>query len=105
MGAIASRLADFVIVTSDNSRKEDTGEIIAEIVSGLDLEKSHAVIKDRREAITYAVTQARDDDILILAGKGHEKYEIDSEGKKPFDEAAIVRDAVIKYKVNKNREQ
>lgn len=105
MGAIASRLADFVIVTSDNSRKEDTGEIIAEIVSGLDLEKSHAVIKDRREAITYAVTEARDDDILILAGKGHEKYEIDSEGKKPFDEAAIVRDAVIKYKVNKNREQ
>lgn len=99
MGDIASRLADFVIVTSDNSRSEDADTIIAEIVSGLDLERSHAVIKNRREAIAYAVCEARDDDIIILAGKGHEKYEIDSNGKKPFDEAAIVREAVRKYKI------
>lgn len=98
MGAIASRLADFVIITSDNSRLEDPDEIIAEIVSGIDLEKSHAVIKSRREAIIYAVREARDDDIIILAGKGHEKYEIDSKGKRPFDEAAIVVEAVGKYK-------
>lgn len=101
MGAIASTLADFVIVTGDNSRTEDPDSIIKEIVSGLDLEKPHAVIRDRREAITYAVMEANDDDILILAGKGHEKYEIDQMGKRPFDEAAIVREAAKKYKNNK----
>lgn len=93
MGDIASRLADFVIVTSDNSRNEDAETIISEIVSGLDLEKPHAVIKDRREAIEYGVSCAREGDILLLAGKGHEKYEIDASGKHPFDEAAILRAA------------
>lgn len=94
MGDIASRLADFVIVTSDNSRNEDADAIIAEIVSGLDLEKPHAVIRDRREAIAYAALCARDGDILLLAGKGHEKYEIDANGKHPFDEAELLRAAV-----------
>jgi len=99
MGAIASRLADFVVITSDNSRLEDPSDIIAEIESGIDREKPHAVIKNRREAIIYAVREARRDDVLILAGKGHEKYEIDFNGRKPFDEAAIVKEAVRKYKM------
>lgn len=94
MGDIASRLADFVIVTSDNPRGEDAEAIIAEIVSGLDLERPHAVIKDRREAISYAVDCARKDDIVLLAGKGHEKYEIDARGRHPFDEAEILREAI-----------
>ena len=98
MGAIASRLADFVIITSDNPRSEDPDEIISEIMSGIDREKPHAVIKSRREAIIYAVSEARPGDIIILAGKGHEKYEIDRDGKKPFDEAVLVREAVHKYR-------
>ena len=97
MGAVASSLADFVIVTSDNSRLEDPDVIISEIASGLDLEKPHAVIKSRREAIIYAVSTARDGDIILLAGKGHEKYEIDKGGKRPFDETLIVRDAVGRF--------
>lgn len=97
MGAAASRLSDFVIVTSDNCRNEDPAEIIKEILLGIDTERPHAVICDRREAIEYAVREARAGDILILAGKGHEKYEIDSGGKKPFDECELVREAVRKF--------
>lgn len=91
MGAIASRLADFVIVTSDNSRGEDTNIIISEILLGIDREKPYKVIPDRRVAIEFAVSTASEGDVIILAGKGHEKYEITSKGKIPFDEAEIVR--------------
>lgn len=92
MGQIASRMADFVIVTSDNSRSEKAEDIISEILIGMDKEKPYAVIPDRREAIIYAVRYAKERDIILLAGKGHENYEIDSEGKKPFCEKEIVRD-------------
>lgn len=98
MGSVASRLADFVIITSDNPRFEAPLEIIREIISGIDKEKPHAVIINRREAIRYAISEAREGDIIILAGKGHEKYEINKGNKAPFDEAAIVREAVSKYK-------
>ena len=93
MGRLASALADFVIVTADNSRTENPDEIIRGILRGIDREKPHAVIADRREAIRYAVREARDGEILLLAGKGHEKYEITAEGKHPFDEAAIAKEA------------
>ena len=91
MGQIASSLADLTVVTSDNSRTEDPGTIIGEIVSGLDREKPHAVIPDRKQAIEYALSVAGCDDIVILAGKGHEKYEITSDGMRPFDEVGIVK--------------
>lgn len=94
MGAIASRLADLVVVTSDNSRGEDAGSIIGEILLGIDKEKPHKVILDRRSAIKYAVSAAKEGDIILLAGKGHEKYEITADGMIPFDEAEIVRNAV-----------
>ncbi len=93
MGRIASALADLVILTADNSRSEDTGEILKSILRGMDREKPHVVIPDRREAIRYAVSAARAGEILLFAGKGHEKYEITAEGKFPFDEAEIARAA------------
>ncbi len=96
MGAIASSLADFTVVTSDNSRTEDPGSIIAEIVSGIDREKPYAVIPDRRDAIEYALSVAGCDDIVVLAGKGHEKYEINAGGKRPFDETEIVKRALAR---------
>ncbi len=91
MGAIASRLSDLVIVTGDNSRTEDPEEIIRQILRGIDKERPYKVIPDRKEAIEYAVRTAEDGDILVLAGKGHETYEISSEGKRHFDEREIVR--------------
>lgn len=92
MGQIASRLADFVVVTSDNSRGEPTVDIISQVVKGIDKEKQYAVIENRREAIERAIREyTRPGDILILAGKGHETYQIDAEGKHPFDEREIVR--------------
>lgn len=93
MGQVASRLADVVIVTSDNSRSEDPKQIFADILKGIDKEKEFTVIEDRRMAIERAIKEyARAGDTLILAGKGHERYEIDSHGVHAFDERRIVRE-------------
>lgn len=97
MGQIASRLADLVIVTSDNSRRENVDFIIQDILKGIDKEKEYTVIKDRRRAIELAVTKyIRKGDVLVLAGKGHETYQIDGEGKHHFDEREIVKEALSK---------
>lgn len=97
MGIVASRLSDRVIITSDNSRSEDREAIISDILKGVDKEKTFVVIPDRKEAIEYAVKNARRGDVIILAGKGHEKYEIDQTGRHPFDEREIVRNAIYRY--------
>lgn len=97
MGRIASLLADRCIITSDNSRGEKTEDIISDIMSGFDTDRDHAVIPDRREAIENAIREAHGGDIIILAGKGHEKYEIDQSGRHEFDEKNIVLEAINKY--------
>jgi UDP-N-acetylmuramoyl-L-alanyl-D-glutamate--2,6-diaminopimelate ligase len=90
MGAIAERAADHVIVTSDNPRTEDPDEIIDEIERGMRRD-NHERIEDRREAIARALAMARpNDDVILLAGKGHETYQIRGTTKYPFDEKAIV---------------
>lgn len=95
MGQIASRLSDLVVVTSDNSRGEDPSGIIGEILGGIDKEKPYAVIPDRKDAIERAVCEyTNEGDLLLLAGKGHECYEIDRGGVRPFDEREILRDAL-----------
>ena len=94
MGAIASRLSDFVIITSDNSRTEQPGDIIAEILTGVDKSRPHAVIEDRRTAIEYAIENAGKGDVILLCGKGHEEYETDQNGTRPFSERKIVWEAV-----------
>lgn len=95
MGQIASRLADTVVITSDNSRGEDTDVIISDILKGIDKESEYVVIKDRREAIERAVREfVRKGDILLLAGKGHESYQITEKGKIRFDEREIVKEAL-----------
>ncbi len=90
MGRIASRLADLVILTSDNARGEDPDAILEQILSGVDKEKPYAVIKERRHAIAWAIEHARAGDILLLAGKGHEEYEIRGKSRLPFSERQIV---------------
>ena len=96
MGRIASECADFSIITSDNSRGEDREVIIEEIMQGFDKKRGHIIIPDRRKAIEYAVTHAESGDVILLAGKGHERYEIDTNGKHPFDERQIVAEALKK---------
>lgn len=91
MGRIASRLADFVILTSDNCRGESPEHILRDILKGVDKEKPHKVILDREEAIRYAVSTARKGDVILLAGKGHEEYEIRGRERLDFSERAIVK--------------
>ena len=93
MAHVASRMADMTVLTSDNSRSESPEQIIQDVLKGMDKESEHIVILDRAEAIRYTVLNARQGDIILLCGKGHEAYEIDRNGIHPFHEAAIVRAA------------
>jgi UDP-N-acetylmuramoyl-L-alanyl-D-glutamate--2,6-diaminopimelate ligase len=95
MGRIATELADFAIVTSDNSRSEDPMDIIFEILSGIKKD-NYKVICSRRDAIAYAIENATPGEIILLAGKGHENYEITKDGKHPFDEKSEVLKALEK---------
>lgn len=94
MAEVAQQYADYVIITSDNPRTEEPGVILANILSGVDRTKPYTVIPNRRDAIRFAVESFGRGDLILLAGKGHEKYEITKNGMHPFDEAAIVRDAM-----------
>ncbi len=76
MGKIGTELADLSVITSDNPRNEDPMAIIADILKGVDVPKEkYTVIENRREAIRYAMDKAEKNDIIILAGKGHETYQ------------------------------
>jgi UDP-N-acetylmuramoyl-L-alanyl-D-glutamate--2,6-diaminopimelate ligase len=96
MAEIASRLADKIIITSDNCRREDPDRIFFDILSGISASSDHVLIRERAEAIEYAVSIAEEGDTVLLAGKGHEKYEINSNGKIYFNEAEIAQKAVKK---------
>ncbi len=91
MGKIAADLSDFCIVTSDNPRTEDPKAIIDDILVGMkDTKTPYKVIVNREEAIKFAVKNALKDDIIILAGKGHETYQIVGKEKNHFDEREVV---------------
>jgi UDP-N-acetylmuramoyl-L-alanyl-D-glutamate--2,6-diaminopimelate ligase len=93
MGEIAARLADHVIVTSDNPRSEDPAAIIDEILTGIELPVEHEV--DRRIAITAAISAAAAGDVVVIAGKGHEQGQEFASGEKlPFDDVAVAREAL-----------
>jgi UDP-N-acetylmuramoyl-L-alanyl-D-glutamate--2,6-diaminopimelate ligase len=91
MGAIAARLADRVVITSDNPRSEDPAEIIAEIRAGADAVHTEL---DRAAAIQWAVQQAQPGDIVLIAGKGHEDYQVIGSQRLPFSDAGIARAAL-----------
>ena len=93
MGAIAQKLSDVCIVTSDNPRTEDPQLIIEDILKGLDKNKeNYRVVVDRREAIKEAIEMAQKDDIVIIAGKGHENYQILGKVKHHFDDKEIAQE-------------
>ena len=89
LGAVASSLADFSIITSDNPGNESPEKIIDEIAAAFD-RSSYLGIADRREAILYAASLSKKGDILLLAGKGHETYQLIGDKKIPFDERQIL---------------
>ncbi len=93
MGEVSGRLADFTIITSDNPRFEEPQDIMADIREGIGrTEGKYTEICDRREAIAYAISHAREGDLIVLAGKGHEDYQ-EIRGKKyPMDERVIIRE-------------
>jgi len=93
MGEIAGRLSDFAVVTSDNPRTEDPSAIIRDIEAGMtDYKEKYTVVENRRDAIKEAMSIARQGDVIILAGKGHETYQILANKTIDFDERAIVKE-------------
>ena len=98
MGRIAGDLSDLAVVTSDNPRTENPILIINDILYGMEKSKSRiAVIENRHQAIEFALSKARKGDLVLLAGKGHEMYQIIGNEKKPFDERKIVKDYFNKF--------
>ena len=92
MGAAAERNADRVFVTSDNPRSEDPDAIMNQIVSGFDQPQRARRISDRAEAIATAVREAAADDLILVAGKGHESYQQIGAEKRPFSDRMLVRE-------------
>jgi UDP-N-acetylmuramoyl-L-alanyl-D-glutamate--2,6-diaminopimelate ligase len=95
MGEIAKRLADLVIVTSDNPRSEDPDAIIEEILAGTERRQHVAHDADRRRAIASAIASADPGDVVVIAGKGHEQGQEFEGGRKiPFDDVTVAREAL-----------
>lgn len=91
MGKIAGELSDYVVITSDNPRSEDPMEIIRQIEAGIkSTDCDYICIENRRDAIKFALKNARPGDIVLLAGKGHETYQVLKDRTIPFDEREIV---------------
>ena len=92
MGEISGNIADFTVITSDNPRTEEPAEIVKEIEEGIKKTKvKYVAIVDRIEAIKYAINMANKNDIIVLAGKGHETYQEINGKKYPFDEREIIK--------------
>jgi UDP-N-acetylmuramoyl-L-alanyl-D-glutamate--2,6-diaminopimelate ligase len=97
MGLVAGENSDFVIITSDNPRTEDPLKIIEEIEIGVkETGTEYVAISDRREAIYRAISRAGADDVVIIAGKGHETYQLIGGEKFHFDDREVAADAVRK---------
>ena len=93
MGEVSGRLADLTIITSDNPRDEEPGAIIADIETGISrTEGQYITIIDRKEAIAWAIHHGEPGDIIILAGKGHEDYQIIKGKKYPMDERVLIQE-------------
>jgi UDP-N-acetylmuramoyl-L-alanyl-D-glutamate--2,6-diaminopimelate ligase len=99
MGMVAARLSDVVIITSDNPRGEDPAQIIEEVMRGAEPETRQSgarvlTVVERGDAIRRAVAEAQAGDVVLVAGKGHEKYQVIGGTSFPFDDVAVARDAL-----------
>ena len=94
MGEVSSKMADFTIITSDNPRNEKPEDILADIVTGVKkADGEYITIIDRAEAIKYAITNAKKGDVIVIAGKGHEDYQIIGNVKYHMDDRELVEEA------------
>lgn len=91
MGAVAETKADFIVLTNDNPRKEVAEKIIEDIKTGMESLKNVTVEKDRHAAIHFAISQAKAGDVVLIAGKGHENYQLIGDEKVPFNDAEEVK--------------
>jgi UDP-N-acetylmuramoyl-L-alanyl-D-glutamate--2,6-diaminopimelate ligase len=97
MGAIAAALSDVVVVTSDNPRTEEPDAIIAEIVAGIPAGRTAVEVEpDRTRAIAHAIDEARTGDLVLIAGKGHENYQILGRRRIHFDDREVAREALAR---------
>lgn len=95
MGEISSRYADLTVVTSDNPRFEEPEAIIEDILTGVKrADGAYVTVPDRKEAIRYALLNAQDEDVIVLAGKGHEDYQEIKGVKYPMDERVLIREII-----------
>lgn len=105
MGKVACRFSDRVIITSDNPRYEEPSQIINEIEKGIRGKfANYDIIEDRRRAIEHALDSASKDDIVIIAGKGHEKYQIIKDRIVPFDDYEVARSVLNKKRYESKRD-
>ena len=117
MGAVAGRLSDLIVITSDNPRSEDPIRIIEEIQRGItpdtrrpstlrepqgrpEQDLGTLTIVDRRAAIVKAIELAGPGDLVLIAGKGHEKYQVIGDRVLPFDDVAVARDALARRRTD-----
>ncbi len=98
LGEVASALADFSVITSDNPDREDPMAIIDGILEYFDKSAPYTVIPDRAEAVRFAVRIAEEGDIVLFAGKGHETYQLVNGVKEPFSERAIIEEEAAKVR-------
>lgn len=95
MGELAAGLSDLAVVTSDNPRTEDPEAIIADIEAGMkEVARPYVKLTDRREAIFYAIGEAREGDVVLIAGKGHENYQIIGQRRFHFDDHEVAGEAM-----------
>ena len=94
MGAVAASLADKVVVTDDNPRHEDPAKIVADVASGANDSARVEVIQDRAAAIQHAIRSAGEGDVVLVAGKGHEEYQLIGDDAVEFSDTRIARAAL-----------
>ncbi len=91
MGAVAATLSDYSVITSDNPRKENPSDIITQIEAGYEGRDNYRIVEDRESAIAAALDMASEDDVVLIAGKGHEKYQQFADTIVPFDDLEVAR--------------
>ncbi|KMZ40169.1 UDP-N-acetylmuramoyl-L-alanyl-D-glutamate--2,6-diaminopimelate ligase [Brevibacillus brevis] len=99
MAQIATKYADLTVLTSDNPRSEEPQAILDDMLAGLSevAPDRYTALTDRREAIAHAVSLAKPDDVILIAGKGHETYQIMKDQVLPFDDREVAREAIARY--------
>jgi UDP-N-acetylmuramoyl-L-alanyl-D-glutamate--2,6-diaminopimelate ligase len=98
MASVVERLADRVVVTNDNPRSEDPGQIIETILGGLEQSESATVIEDRGAAITWTIGNAAEGDVVLVAGKGHENYQLIGDERRDFSDYGVAAASLVARK-------